>query len=145
MVHNIEERYLAHSEAELLAMSEGANTSNKRAYKEAKSFLAEHTLYRWIKEQNDSKGLAPNSKLVLTKLSEISNGDVYSSSFRDSGDEPFASSIAENCSRVPLRPGELKLGPRFKKRWGLKRGSYPARDKLPLPLLRDKVCRSRYG
>ena len=144
MVHNIEERYLAHSEAELLAMSEGANVLNKRAYKEAKSFLAEHALYQWVLEQNMTKGLAPDSKLVWTKLSEITKADVHESC-RDCGDEPLASSAADRQTRMPLRPGALKFVQRFRKRWALKRGSYPARDKVPLPLLRDKVCRSQYG
>ena len=144
MVHNVEERYLAYSKAELLAMSEGANVLNKRAYKEAKSFLAEHALYQWALEQNMTKGLAPDSKLVWAKLSEIAKADVRESC-RDCGDEPLASSAADRQTRMPLRPGALKFVQRFRKRWALKRGSYPARDKVPLPLLRDKVCRSQYG
>ena len=68
MVHTIKERYLAHSEAELLATSEGKNTSNKRAYKEAKSFLAEHTLHRWIMEQNKSKRLSAEFKVGMDAI-----------------------------------------------------------------------------
>ena len=89
----------------------------------AQRFQREFLLFQWVCIENEDKGLAPGSGLLLRRLR-----------FQDAVlPAPGA------APRPAAKAGEVKWTQRFRFRWRLLRGSFHARDRVPVQQLRRKA------
>ena len=123
----LEERYLQTDLEVLRAISSRTGGISKRALAEAARFQSQHTLFQWIQDQNDRKGVAPNTTMVRQHLAQIS-------------DEPVATAAPSSaaCSQVV----SVSWVQRFRKRWALKRGKFMPGERLTPDLIATKVTLS---
>ena len=93
----------------------------------AKTFVHEFNLYRWVKQQNLTKGIAPVTKVVGVQWS------------KESGDQASGSSTLVRSQQQWLR--------RWRTRWGIRLGRIAAREHITSSESQMKVsrvkCRAR--
>ena len=123
-------RHAATAAATLLDIASGIGGLEHKVLQEAQQFWQDWKLRRWVEAQNVSKGLAPTSALLVRHL--CANAPQYTSL----GNTPW------NCRRGAAAKKWLQ---RFRRRWQLVRGRFPARDKVPLETLRLKAGRRKKG
>ena len=92
----------------------------------ARQFLLENSVYAWVREQNERKGLTPTVKTTV---------DRY---------ERFAqTSSSESKSFPKTSSGRWKWGTRWATRWQVSRGQLKAGVRLPLEQRRQKATRQK--
>ena len=92
----------------------------QRALRDARKFLAEFSLYTWVRAQNKNKGLAPSSGALWMQWSgQDANSDI-------------AAGAKSRRSRSQW------LG-RWGRRWKVTQGRFKQGDRLPLETLRAKA------
>lgn len=123
-LEQIELRYLEADIAEINAVMEKKPEVGQRKIETAARFQRDFNLSQWIESQNIEKGVAPTIALVQQHLQEA----VVCT---DAGGEPFA-------PPGPMQPS-TKWVQRFRTRWGMKRGRFQPRDRVPVEELRMKV------
>jgi hypothetical protein len=120
----LRERYAATEAATLEAIRAGLGGLQATALRKAAKFKQDRSLREWVAVQNEVKGVAPTSALVRRHLS--GNAAAFHALGRQAWTErrPHAST---------------KWIQRFRHRWALKRGVFPAREQIPVETLRVKA------
>ena len=91
-----------------------------RALRDARKFLAESSLYSWVRAQNKNKGLAPSSGALWRQWSgQDANSDI--------------------AARAKTRRSRSQWLGRWGRRWSVMRGRFKQGDRLPLETLRAKA------
>ena len=91
-----------------------------RALRDARKFLAESSLYSWVRAQNKNKGLAPsNGALWMQWSGQDANSDI--------------------AARAKTRRSRSQWLGRWGRRWSVMRGRFKQGDRLPLETLRAKA------
>ena len=120
----LEDRYLE-TELEVLRDIMGRkDTIGRHVMRAALKFEGEYSLATWLETENRDKGVAPNTGLVLRHL-------------RKPQEKPEALSPLTRTASTTF--GGLKWVQRFRHRWRLLRGRFPARERIPVEELREKA------
>ena len=91
-----------------------------RALRDARKFLAEFSLYSWVRAQNKNKGLAPSSGALWMQWSgQDANFDI--------------------AARTKTRRSRSQWLGRWGCRWSVMQGRFKQGDRLPLETLRAKA------
>lgn len=121
---SLEQRYMETPMADLLAILENTGGADASVRKTASRFLQEHQLHEWIRCQNVDKGVAPSTRLIMRHMLL---------SRQTSGEDT-------NCRRKwESEQASMKWLQRFRRRWGVTLGTFPARETLSLETMRKKV------
>ena len=123
-LEEIQQRYLQASVADLNAIADRAKQVGQRKLQAAARFQREFSLARWVEKENTTKGNAPTVALVQAQLSR----ELDPVTAQTSASHSSASSLVST-----------KWVQRFRKRWKLTRGRFPAREHVPLEVLRCKA------
>ena len=92
----------------------------QRALRDARKFLAELSLYTWVRAQNKNKGLAPSSGALWMQWSgQDANSDI--------------------AARAKTRRSRSQWLGRWGRRWSVTQGRFKEGDRLPLETLRAKA------
>ena len=92
----------------------------QRALRDARKFLAEFSLYTWVRAQNKNKGLAPSSGALWMQWSgQDANPDI--------------------AARAKTRRSRSQWLGRWGLRWRVTQGRFKQGDRLPLETLRAKA------
>ena len=119
----LEDRYLATSVEDLMQIANGASVLAVKWHKQELHFEQDLQIHRWIEKQNLEKGLAPSPRVVLRHLQTSQQ-----TSAERSGHWRMISSSASS-----------KWMQRFRQRWKMSLGTYPAGEKLTVETMRHKV------
>ena len=128
-MEELEERFLHTDMAVLTAISSRVGVESKRALAEASRFEREHSLFQWIQNENDAKGVAPNTTMVRQHLAAQRV-------------EPVATSVQP--STIPGKVKSISWVQRFRKRWALKRGSFMPGEQMSQEAVGEKVTCSNF-
>ena len=120
----LRERYAATEATTLEAIKAGLGGLPATALRKAAKFKQDRSLREWVAVQNEVKGVAPTSALVRRHLSGNAAG------FQALGRQAWTERRAH---------ASTKWIQRFRHRWALKRGVFPAREKIPVETLRVKA------
>ena len=123
-LEDLEERYLNTSVLALRAIASKEGGMSKTVFAEAKRFQAEQSLLHWIRDQNDLKGVAPNTNMVQRQLARPAV-------------EPVATAT-ESCA-CDQRAVSISWVQRFRRRWALRRGKFMPGERLTPDVIRAKV------
>ena len=123
-VEELEERFLHTDMAVLTAISSRVGVESKRALAEASRFEREHSLFQWIQNENDAKGVAPNTTMVRQHLAAQRV-------------EPVATSVQRSAMAGKVK--SVSWVQRFRKRWALKRGSFMPGERMSQEVIGEKV------
>jgi hypothetical protein len=105
-------------------------------YKKARKMRRDFGLLSWVRNQNETKGVAPNVQLLLA--ARVKLDVLHASEFLT--DVPDASaSPADGPARQPTKSAATKWAQRFRRRWKLKVEKPQSRDLLPVDDLRVKA------
>ena len=97
---------------------------SKSAFAEAERFQSQHSLFTWIQTQNDTKGVAPNTTMVLKFLSQKTV-------------EPVATATQSNA--LIDKTVSVSWVQRFRRRWALKRGKFMPGERMTCDQIGQKV------
>ena len=96
------------------------SSRGQRALRDAHKFLAELSLYSWVRAQNKNKGLAPSNGALWMQWSDQSaNSDI--------------------ATRAKTRRSRSQWLSRWGRRWTVTQGRFKQGDRLPLETLRAKA------
>ena len=126
-MEDLEEQFLRTDMADLTAISSRVGGRSKRALAEAGRFEREHSLFQWIQNENDAKGVAPNTSMVRQHLAARRV-------------EPVATSV--QCGAMAGKVKSVSWVQRFRKRWALKRGSFMPGERMSQEVIGEKVTPS---
>ena len=122
-VVDLQERYLSVDLTTLTSIQAARTEPVDRKSKAAARFEREYNLVKWIEHSNMAKGIAPTTHMVVTHLA--GKDDVLPASH----ESPDGGSATVSTKWVQ----------RFRHRWCMRRGSFQARDHIPVEELRAKV------
>ena len=120
----LENRYLSTNIDELEAINSKLGGMSKAAFAEAERFQSQHSLFTWIQTQNDTKGVAPNTTMVLKFLSQKTV-------------EPVATATQSNA--LIDKTVSVSWVQRFRRRWALKRGKFMPGERMTCDQIGQKV------
>ena len=123
-MEELEEQFLRTDMAVLTAISSRVGGRSKRALEEASRFEGEHRLFQWIQNENNAKGLAPNTSMVRQHLAAQRV-------------EPVATSVQRSAMAGKVK--SVSWVQRFRKRWALKRGSFMPGERMSQEVIGEKV------
>lgn len=103
------------------------SSRDKRALAEARKLLAELSLYRWVRDQNDEKGLAPSKGALWRQWSEQSATLEFMNCLE-------SSAVEEKSVR-----NRNQWMQRWASRWRVEQGRFKQGARLPLEVLRAKA------
>ena len=119
----IEKRGLALTAQKKFQLLNPSTPRGRRALTEAHKLCAEFGLYRWVRHQNDSKGLAPSKRALWRQWSDSS--DI---------------SQAEPVARMgTYKRGQNLWMQRWAHRWRVMQGRFKQGERLPVEILRAKA------
>ena len=128
-IEELEERFLHTDMVTLTAISSKEGGLSKGVLAEARRFESEHHLFHWVQNQNDRKGVAPNTTMVRDHLARQHV-------------EPVATAGQDTASATAIK--SVKWVQRFRTRWALKRGSFMPAERLPREVVGQKVTLSKF-
>jgi len=112
--------------ADITELTDATTPTQARALQTAKQWLSEHALHQWVHEQNNTKGVAPMSSLVLRQL------------HHGVGHEAGAHSLQAGCMLNAQRTN-LQWLRRWRRRWNVKLGRFAVRQCVPMDVMQAKV------
>ena len=126
-IHSLQDRILSLTVDAVARILDGGGV-DKHVLKEAQQYEQEYQLQSWVKKQNQRKGVAPEMRLTLRHMR--SNAEAFAAL----GMTPWPS---KNYS------SSRKWVQRFRSRWSMKLGRFPARESLSTDDMRQKAKRSQ--
>ena len=104
-----------------------------REFRAALKFRQEYNMYLWIKQQNESKGVAPTIKSLQEHAQLADAGRLDEAS-------PTATEHSSRSAMAAKSDKMTKRMQRFRMRWGLRKGTFAAGERLTKEETRRKVA-----
>ena len=120
----LEDHFIATDTDTLRQLLDRTPALGKAVHSTALRFESEFALATWIRSENEQKGLAPTTDLIIRHLRSV----------------PCATHLdTQVAGRASSHGRSTKWVQRFRTKWNMQRSRMPARDPVPVPELQAKV------
>ena len=114
----IEEWYLAADISTISAVTAPTSAAGKKNLETARKWLADCDLHKWVGDANRNKGIAPVSEHIVRKRNQLRDDGCAAADAKFSG-------VRGTAKRLSA----LKWIYRWRRRWGLRRGTLATESK----------------